>query len=229
MDQHEGLFSVEDAKTNSVLFVGHCISSFESLTYLVQMPYVHWEEVDMYLLRNKCLDWMLRQRKPEEISGPPEDVKAKPSMNVRALKLLQKKPEKSPGLRENVKATSSGNAVAWKSARLDTNMAWDREIMGKYQRSMENLTNDAKLVFAYVHEARPLHVRRTLDQSYYYPLPDADVRKRDLDQVLYRHTNKFMDMKEKSRILMVDQLWMWIVDEPGRTSESTRRYQFEIS
>ena len=202
LDDHEGLFSIEDARTNSVMFVrlfGSC--SVEPLAYLLQIPYVHWEEVDMYLLRNKCLDWMVNQGKLERTSGLYKDVKGKPPFD----------------------------AVAWKAARLDTTVAWDREKMKKYPETIGKLINDAKLLFAYVHEPRPLHVRRTLDQSYYYPLPDEDIRKRDLDQVLFRHTNKFMQLKEKSRVLMVDQLWMWIIDEPGRTSESIWRHPLVIS
>lgn len=154
----------------------------------------------MYLLRNKCLDWMVHQGSPKEKAGPQKDIKTK----------------------------LSSNADPSKSARLDTEVGWDREKMEKYSQSIQGLTYDAKALFAYVHEPRPLHVRRTLDQSYYYTLPDGDIRKRDLDQVLFRHTNRFMDMKEKSRVLMVDQLWMWIIEEPNRTSESRWRCQFMI-
>lgn len=69
------------------------------------------------------------------------------------------------------------------------------------------------------------HSRMTLDQYYYSVLTDTDTR--DRDQVL----SKFIDAGNKQtlgtnnssydpmpgrqdrRILMVDQLWLWVVDE----------------
>jgi hypothetical protein len=50
-----------------------------------------------------------------------------------------------------------------------------------------------------------LHIRRTLDQSYYWIL--ADTTKRDNSQVVGRATRV-----AEEKLLMVDQLWMWILD-----------------
>jgi hypothetical protein len=90
------------------------------------------------------------------------------------------------------------------------------------------------LIFEYLHEKPPLHPRRTLDQSYYGKLKDTGTR--DRDQVVYRATTaaahdceenivvdpegrweKCMqcqeDIRKTPRLIMVDQLWLWILDE----------------
>jgi hypothetical protein len=95
----------------------------------------------------------------------------------------------------------------WSSERSNAEL---RDLSG-------SLDTDSKLLLAYIHEDSPLHVRRTLDQSFYYTLPDQDIRDRDLDQVLYRYTNGDLKMTSP-RILMVDQLWLWIIDEPDQPS-----------
>lgn len=66
------------------------------------------------------------------------------------------------------------------------------------------------------------HEAMTLDQ-YYYPII-LDTNERDGDQVLSR----FLDRKQKAatnnpkKILMVDQLWIWIIDESKRNLPMTR-------
>jgi hypothetical protein len=54
-----------------------------------------------------------------------------------------------------------------------------------------------------------LHIRRTLDQSFYRHI-NTDAR--DRDQVIHRFQKSFHESSRKhdeSKILMVDQLWMW--------------------
>jgi hypothetical protein len=49
-----------------------------------------------------------------------------------------------------------------------------------------------------------------LDQSYYWTLKDTSTR--DRDQVVYRATNQEDQNPRIPRVVMVDQLWMWILD-----------------
>jgi hypothetical protein len=93
-----------------------------------------------------------------------------------------------------------------------------REAMDCYQ--------DERLLADYLLSDPPLHPRRTLDQSYYWNLKDT--AKRDRDQVVYRGTvprkgrlcscsqpgcRHYQENHRKiPRILMVDQLWLWILD-----------------
>lgn len=97
-----------------------------------------------------------------------------------------------------------------------------------------------KLLETYLFDQAALHPRRTLDQAYFSTLKLSDLR--DRDQVLYRATtvnrgdihrydhkertwvnhleheqgeacDKCRDnVRKQSRVIMVDQLWMWILD-----------------
>lgn len=86
------------------------------------------------------------------------------------------------------------------------------------------------LLNEYLHSRRPLHPRRTLDQSYYGALKNTGTR--DRDQVVYRATAPVVhacydhfdeatgkcrqcaeDSRKTARLIMVDQLWLWILDE----------------
>jgi len=68
---------------------------------------------------------------------------------------------------------------------------------------------DEQLLRKHLLEPRPIHIRRTLDQSYYWTLKDTETR--DRDQVVYRWTNK-EEHPSKPQLVMVDQLWIWIID-----------------
>ncbi|KAI5820040.1 hypothetical protein BZA77DRAFT_125803 [Pyronema omphalodes] len=66
------------------------------------------------------------------------------------------------------------------------------------------------------------HPRRSLDQFYYYMLGDENIDKRDLDQVVYRwaternkdakNAGKYLFYVKDPKLIMVDQLWLWIID-----------------
>jgi len=87
--------------------------------------------------------------------------------------------------------------------------------------------SDERLIYENLHEHPPLHPRRTLDQSYYGALKNTQTR--DRDQVVYRATTPQPhacirdearkcaqcqeDVRMVPRVIMVDQLWMWILDE----------------
>lgn len=64
------------------------------------------------------------------------------------------------------------------------------------------------LVREYLPKSPPLHIRRTLDQYYYYML--SDTGQRDSDQVVTRWARNYLKIRDHN-ILMVDQLWLWVV------------------
>ncbi|KAL2429640.1 hypothetical protein ABEF95_008507 [Exophiala dermatitidis] len=90
----------------------------------------------------------------------------------------------------------------------------EREMLYAYRDSLGSL-------------GRPLHIRRTLDQSHYLMLEDT--RKRDRDQVVLRRQQgregskngpasdspkaEEDDLKDQHPMVMVDQLWLWIVGD----------------
>ena len=91
-------------------------------------------------------------------------------------------------------------------------------------------------MWQYLQSKRPVHCRRTLDQYGYPSLHNTTMR--DGDQVLYkrtkkkpaqpkepmrwseRHSNRHVDSEESqvpiddpiAKVLMVDQLWLWILN-----------------
>lgn len=99
-------------------------------------------------------------------------------------------------------------------------------------KSMEH-----KIIWQYLSSDRPVHCRRTLDQYGYPSLRNTTVR--DGDQILYKRTKPEIDTQSPSttshrlhgsrssvgrlfsatvindgaaKVLMVDQLWLWIID-----------------
>lgn len=65
--------------------------------------------------------------------------------------------------------------------------------------------------YLYPESSPPIHPRRTLDQSYYYNLVNTDGR--DKDQVVYRGTRAGESLFNNPKIIMVDQLWLYVLDE----------------
>ena len=74
---------------------------------------------------------------------------------------------------------------------------------------------DWRLISDHLGTQSPLHPRRTLEQ--YYNWTSEDTAHRDRQQVVYRGTRTTNDPEAIARVVMVDQLWLWILDE----SEST--------
>jgi hypothetical protein len=102
--------------------------------------------------------------------------------------------------------------------------------------AMDNYQEE-QLLKGCLHHDPPFHPRRTLDQSYYWTLKTT--KKRDRDQVVYRSTapkqqdrhsgNHLVNIEEPCkdchdysrkipRVIMVDQLWLWILE--GSTYQS---------
>jgi hypothetical protein len=93
----------------------------------------------------------------------------------------------------------------------------DIETKGQYAVIREDVSTklstprdhgDEMLLRKHLLTPRPVHIRRTLDQSYYWTLKDT--KHRDCDQVVYRDTEKKDPASPK--IVMVDQLWLWVLD-----------------
>jgi hypothetical protein len=111
----------------------------------------------------------------------------------------------SPGSR-----TLSGIAVADLKLSKWGKMLIPRLITKAKRDLAPDADSDEKLLRVHLKSERPVHVRRTLDQSYYWTLKDTSVR--DRDQVVYRATNKRDQNPRTPRVVMVDQLWMWVLD-----------------
>jgi hypothetical protein len=80
------------------------------------------------------------------------------------------------------------------------------EVYPNFRRSRKYSSPDSYLIWAYTKKSKGLHVRKTLDQSHYSMLPTTEAR--DVDQILLKRREGRNPMK----VVMVDQLWMWIFD-----------------
>lgn len=87
----------------------------------------------------------------------------------------------------------------------------------------EPLNGTEKLYSIYLDEEHPLHPRRTLDQYYYHNLDNTDERDRDQTVSRYfrerRHNSgvKSPGVETKEVLTMVDQLWMWVLPQCGKS------------
>jgi hypothetical protein len=75
----------------------------------------------------------------------------------------------------------------------------------------EKLDRYERLVWNYLYDEHPLHIRRTLDQSYYNTL--ASTESRDVDQIPGKYFSKHGNSSAMQPVLMVDQLWLWVLDQ----------------
>jgi hypothetical protein len=88
--------------------------------------------------------------------------------------------------------------------------------------NLEGLPTGAKLLLSCFWEKLPVHDRRTLDQFSYYTTPIKKIWEKDQDQVLWRYMEDEEVSADERRILMVDQLWMWIIDSPQTTFDGKK-------
>jgi hypothetical protein len=175
-----------------------------------QMPYLHWE-TDKH------------RRKIAEVM---KDVTQKYRKDLR---------EKFPHLdleREDIAKIAEKHRIRYGSRVPSDNMVkralpnHKRSPLAKYLLDVASLYDamdiepDVRLLSENLHpqdsKIPPLHGRRTLDQSYYWKLENTG--RRDEDQVVYRGTKAGNSIYRTTRVIMVDQLWLYILDDSKRSS-----------
>ncbi|TVY37959.1 Ankyrin [Lachnellula occidentalis] len=86
-------------------------------------------------------------------------------------------------------------------------------------------TYDEMLIRAHLSTSTvSLHIRRTLDQSFYH---NIDTQHRDLDQVVHRYQTKDNRSDEDidPKLVMVDQMWMWVLGKNLVVTAFPQRWQ----
>ncbi|KAK3988464.1 hypothetical protein QBC44DRAFT_382394 [Cladorrhinum sp. PSN332] len=92
-----------------------------------------------------------------------------------------------------------------------------------YRRYQELLTT-------YLDQHHPLHTRRTLDEFYYFNLEAREMDARDKSQTFsdyFRKNPKVNNGEPNFPILMVDQLWLWVLDNKTVISSFPCRWDYE--
>jgi hypothetical protein len=77
-------------------------------------------------------------------------------------------------------------------------------------------TRDQRFLNTYLYRKHQVHVRRSLDQYYYYTLKDT--WKRDRDQVVSRYQEG--ESVQLKVLTVVDQLWLWVLPGAGDRSDT---------
>ncbi len=191
------------------------------------MPYLHWE-TDHGRLRSAKVIKEASVNKPLSIS----ELIAQVRQNEENARLTHNRNQ--PSINYSTSTNPPPSNISQPPIRANTPLPSRSEALGNLLRSAASLAVamdsyvDEKLMFQYLHADPPLQPRRTLDQSYYGALKNTQAR--DRDQVVYRATtpagheceqldikNKCLecqhDIKKVPRLIMVDQLWLWILDD----------------
>ena len=171
------------------------------------MPYLHWE-TDRGRVRAAETIKEVCKEKMSTMSEVVDHQLA--NMHSHTNTGLTEHDPKKPGPPAPVSRRKALGQLFWSAATLLEAMEFHVE---------------EQMIKKYLHASAPLHPRRTLDQSYYGALKSTGTR--DRDQVVYRGTRPDLhdcvdfascpqcneDIRKVPRIVMVDQLWLWVLDE----------------
>jgi hypothetical protein len=189
------------------------------------MPYLHWETD-----RRRARAAETVKKKSNAKWAALIDV-----VEAKKLKIIESSINRatSDGLLQNIPTRVEVSQPGSATHRISARTIQGQSLLGRLLLNAAALLeamdaySDEQLIQKYLTAVPPLHPRRTLDQSYYWTLKDT--RNRDRDQVVYRGTApdpKLMhhkcfikhcpqckeDVTKVPRVVMVDQLWMWILD-----------------
>ncbi|KAH7308294.1 hypothetical protein BKA65DRAFT_415197 [Rhexocercosporidium sp. MPI-PUGE-AT-0058] len=171
------------------------------------MPYLHWEIEKRLLRMSKIVHRQNAELKPKF---------GMPSINFRS---------KFAALAGNwrVKLGQAAPTARGEGVKLAPSTALGRYLW--YAAKLFEIIDEAadeRLISEHLHSNSPLHMRRTLDQFYYWTVIDTTAQ--DQNQVVYHGTRSSNDPEATGRVVMVDQLWMWILDENTIVTSFPRRW-----
>ncbi|TAQ87980.1 hypothetical protein B7494_g3667 [Chlorociboria aeruginascens] len=177
--------------------------------FVIFMPYLHWETDRR---RRKMAEVIKEETKRFKNSLP--HVNGRPSDEiVEAIRQCKIK----------FGARVPTELRARRNQPQAPNSYWGKYMMqaAKVYDAMD-IEPDVRVLRENLYSNPPLHGRRTLDQSYYWKLENTEPR--DEDQVVYRGTRAGKDIGRTTRVTMVDQLWLYVLDENTIISSFPRRW-----
>ncbi|KAI0487765.1 hypothetical protein F4859DRAFT_510333 [Xylaria cf. heliscus] len=215
----------------------------QEITY--QAPFLHWEtsrqlSLFTHKIQETSVSNMVRQRQVEvtrrenrrsERVSRGTDSKASPSKFGSRI-----------AVRRTVQSALAGFRSLGRHSRRNNPLS---QYLLDAARLYEELQNypDTSLIEKYLFSNPPLHPRRTLDQGYHTTLQTT--RLRDRNQVVYRATtpihakhrvtcsgcpsswpqcDECASIQKVSQVIMVDQLWMWVLDQKTIITCFPKRY-----
>ena len=174
------------------------------------MPYLHWE-IEKRLVRMTNVTRKTRQIKEREFAFERRNKRRGTWGSVveqatkRAKRIDSSATEVAAG--NNNGDWNNEDSPSWRPKSPLGSYLWHASKM--YQLIDE--AADWRLIGDHLYTESPLHIRRTLEQYYYWTAEDTT--QRDRQQVVYRGTWMQNDPEAIPRVVMVDQLWLWILDE----------------
>ncbi|CZR52676.1 uncharacterized protein PAC_02553 [Phialocephala subalpina] len=214
--------------------------------FAIFLPYLHWETNSRRAKMAQVIKEVTKKLQAEKAKKegrtttiPPEEKQDKPERrclpwrNRKAEEQLKKEIQESDEDDENGTEKKKGMfdvATKWKSAKNGKSLVRKKRCkLGRYLLALAQVADamdyeaDERLLRENLHHNPPLHIRRTLDQSYFLTLEDTSVR--DKDQVVYRETREGRSFHTRNtRVVMVDQLWLWILDGNTIITSFPRRW-----
>ncbi|KFA78383.1 hypothetical protein S40288_10970 [Stachybotrys chartarum IBT 40288] len=178
------------------------------------MPYLHWE-VEKRLHRMAQFVHVAKSQNDHAERLRRANTSRYKGKMVDIARLQQMKPVRQV----NSFDTKAGGHSWWRPQTALAKYIWHAAKL--YQIIDE--AADGRLIENHLFSSAPLHMRRTLEQYYYWTANDTS--RRDSDQVVCRGTRSLVEDEEAiARVVMVDQLWLWILDENTVVSCFPRRW-----
>jgi hypothetical protein len=200
---------------------------------VLSLPFLHWETDDARVKLQKVITEVANAEKNKP--PPPLEDMLPQAVPTRGRGKVQTASRISPywdsnplttesalasARRRSQRAGETGDAASGHESGQSRSRSRHR---GPIERSKElnearlfkilsalHCSTEEKLIRAYLFEDKALHVRRTLDQFYYYTLKSTETR--DSDQVLSRYTAD-EEVLGNRLVIMVHQLWLWVLED----------------
>ncbi|KAI1772260.1 hypothetical protein F4818DRAFT_426840 [Hypoxylon cercidicola] len=178
------------------------IGGDHSAHVVLYMPYIHWESSSS----KKVMDGAIKEPRKSNRGS-------RVSKLSKEYRFTWKRDESKKGTPERSEYVNAEDANDSGQSTLQSSyyMSVKETKKGTSQRNGVEETPDFRLLQIYLRsfDTSPLHVRRTFDQFQYYM--NDDTAARDDDQVVSRYFKR-RHPDATVPIMMVDQLWMWIID-----------------
>jgi hypothetical protein len=198
----------------------------------MQSPYLHWETAQGWEGQSKSIEQATRSAILQDASA--SDVQGRVEDNFHNELRGHHINETSLSAVAQETIAASTNHFRSMATRASTRRGVVGRILFCAARISKLMTayEDDELVGAYLYANPPLHPRRTLHQSFnQYGSFLRDTRKLDQEQIVYKATANARESTREgcskwclcsdctaeratvSRLLMVDQLWVFVLDE----------------
>lgn len=189
----------------------------KSRDFSLTMPYLHWE-IEKRLDRMSQFVQLAKSRQEHRERLRRASTSRYKGKIVHLDKLMSSEPSR-PLTGFEADDDSSRSTHSWQPHRPIARYIW---LAAKLYQIIDEAA-DGRLIEHHLFEKSPLHMRRTLEQFYYWTAHDTSHR--DRDQVVCKATRAMTeDPDSAARIIMVDQLWLWILDDNTVISAFPRRW-----